>query len=335
MAEQLLAGVRLPANWVSVVGALEGLLAAAGKGPLSPDPELPEGTYLMGVTGHAFHLAMDMMATPEGPSQFNFHQIFPQWERLQAWFHRAGAYPSQEDPAPAREEAWRRIVQSIDRGWPAICYDFGDQVEYGLITGYREEGGRRQLRGLQHAVGEVDWFDLDQLPHPDHPWSRLDVITLVAVEPGFDHDSAELASIRFAVDHAWWPASRDQWVSYGLKAYDVWAGSLMMPSQPPEARPSHAYCAQVARAARQAAAVYLRSLASRRTGDLAQRLAAAADGYGEVAAQLDQLCGLMPWPEGADLGEPATRKAIIDGLRLARRKEEGALSHLERALRAW
>lgn len=329
--------MELPANWTTVVGALEGLLRAADKLPLHPD--VPDGLYLMGVTGHAFHLSVDMQVSAEGPAEFSFHQILPLWEGTRAWFHVVMARAADPERLPgAREEAWRRIAAGLERGWPAIAYDFGGHAEYGLITGVRTADGERQLRGVQHGApggAPVDWFSLGRLPDPEHPWSKLEVITLVAAEPGMNHDAAELTAVRWAVDHAYSPPSRDMWVSHGLGAYDMWVGNLQMPAHVAEAAQGHAYCAQVYWRARQAAAEWLRAVAGTKPAALAGALAGAGAAYAAAAEGLAAVAQAIPWPAGADLADKAVRSAASDGLRLARRQEERAVGLLERALRHW
>src|SRR5690606_39442172 len=81
----LLQDVAMMEHRVTLVGALGGLLAHAGR-RLEP-------AYLMGVTGHAFRLTLDLVISPSAPHELNFHEVFPLWERLGAWFKRVAARP--------------------------------------------------------------------------------------------------------------------------------------------------------------------------------------------------------------------------------------------------
>lgn len=324
----MLAGLELPANWTSLVACLEGLLAAARR------RRAPEGLtasqWLMGVSGCAFRLCIDAMLTPEGPAEFNFHELFPLVEPatglyLQHLRVQAGAAGLEE----ARAEAWRRIAASLDRGWPAILYEAAGVAEFGLVVGM---GPPRQLYALtlRHRQ-DPQAFDLDQTPAPDRPWSRLELVTAVAVEePAVGSREAAVRAVRWAVDHAYAPSSRDGWFHYGLKAWDLWRGHLAMPVQRPEAAVNHGYHAQVVRHARLDAAAFC-AWGAQQLGAPALREAAAA--YQEVAAALDGFLSLIPYPQGADLGDAALRRAAQDHLLAARKAEERAVACLEMALR--
>lgn len=322
-----LGGVTLPANWTSIVGALEGVLAAVGKLPVAP-AGLTDAQYLMGVTGHAFTITVDAMVTAAGPDSFRPHQQFPLWEQLRVWFRHLYCHGSAADLAGARAEARERVVACVDRGCPAIFYGVAGTAGFGLITGY--EGDGQRLLGLspqdRHAP---QWFDLSAVPAA--PWSKLEVLTLVSHEPGAaDPRRAALAALRFAVDHGWAPPSRDGWEYYGLKAYGAWRTSLMMPQHPPEAARGHAYTAEVTWHARRDAAAFCRYLAS---AFLLEPAAAAAEAYDQVVAALGEIRVLIPFPHGADLADRDLRRQAQEWVLRAQRAEERALGHLENAIR--
>lgn len=320
---KVLEGVRLRTHKVSLAGALGGLLASAGR-------DLPQ-PYLMGATGHAFRLTLDVVLSPGSPTELNFHDLFPYWENLGAWFKRTAARPADPDFAAVRQEALERIKGSIDRGCPAIAYDLLELPEYGLVVGY--EGDR--LACLTIASPEVpQWMDAATWPPEAHrAYTRADVIELLDVAPEFDRRKAEVASLRFAVEHFWEPPSRDMWLQHGLKAWEFWVAVLKssLPLHGSDPGLGHSYNLLVLQQARRDAAAYLSELAARYPE--ARSLTQAAAHYVRVAELLEKACGVLPFP-GAAIAQAETRKALEDLLRQATAAERQGIDEIERSLRA-
>lgn len=319
-----LEGVQFRRHWVTLVGALGGLLAAAGR-------DLPQ-TYLMGVTGHAFRLTLDLVISPSAPMELNFHEVFPLWENLGVWFRRVAARPGEGGFAETRDEVLARIRQSVDRGWPAIAYDLLNLPEYGLVVGYDE--GRLACLTLNNEAGP-EWMAVEGWPSAEHrSFTRAEAITLLDLAPKYDRRQAEVASLRFAVEHFWAPPSRDQWLQHGKRAYEFWAATLASPLPLHGEAPGvgHSYNLSVLAHARRDAAAYLAELAGRYPE--APALSDAAAAYGETVAALEEGTRLLPFPGGAVLGDPAARRALAECLRLAMAAEKRGVEAMERAMRA-
>jgi hypothetical protein len=320
---KVLAGVRFRPHRVSLAGALGGLLEAAGR-------DLPQ-TYLVGATGHAFRLTLDVVISPGSPTELNFHDLFPLWENLGAWFKRTTARLDDPDFGDTRAECLSRVREAIDRGLPAMLFDVLQMPEYGLVVGY--EGDRLACLTIDNP--EVPrWMEAAEWPPEAHrAFTRADVIELLDLAPSFDRRRAEVASLRFAVQHFWEPPSRDMWLQHGLKAWEFWIGVLRssLPLHGPEPGLGHSYNLVVLHRARRDAAAYLSELAAK-YGE-APSLQAAADRYGEVATLLAEATRALPFP-GQNLAQAETRKALEELLRRAMAAERQGVEEIERSLRA-
>lgn len=321
---KLLTGVRFRRHWVSLGGALGGLLAAAGR-------DLPQH-YVMGASGHAFRLTLDLVVSPSAPVDLNFHDVLPLWENLGAWFKRVAARPVDANYEAVRAEVLARYRESIDAGRPVIAYDLLKLPEYGLIVGYDDD----RLACLTLNNDEIpEWMETASWPPAEHQqFTRAEAITLLGLEPDFDRRKAEVASLRFAVEHFWAPASRDMFLQYGLKAYEFWIAALASPLPLHGNDPGlgHSYNLTVLHRARRDAAAYLAELAAKYPE--APSLQGAAARYAEVAAVLEEALGLLPFPAQGLLADPDTRKGVADRLRKAMAAERSGIDEIERSLRS-
>jgi hypothetical protein len=319
-----LTGVQLRRHWVSLAGAVGGLLAHAGRDLTQP--------YLMGTTGHAFRLTLDVVISPSSPVELNFHDLLPLYENLGAWFKRIAARPSDPSFATTRAEALARIRLEIDAGRPVIAYDLLELPEYGLVVGYDQE----RLACLTLNNPETpEWLAVADWPPAAHSqFTRAEVITLLDLAPTFNRRTAEVASLRFAVDHFWASPARDLWLHHGKKAYEFWIAVLSssLPLHGVDPGMGHSYNLTVLHRARRDAALYLTELAERYPE--APTLRDAAVHYGDLVTVLAQALELLPFP-GTDLGPtPAARKPLLDLMRQAVALEGAGIDAIERALRA-
>lgn len=320
---KVLEGVRLRRHDLSLGGALGALLAAAGR-------DLPQ-TYVMGASGHAFRLTLDLVVSPSAPYELNFHDVFPLWENLGAWFKRTGARPV--DFPGVKAEVLQRLRASIDRGMPAISYDLMDLPEYGLVVGYDDDG---RLACLTLAnPDEPQWMATEGWPSAEHAqWTRAEAIELLDRAPDFDRRRAEVASLRFAVDHFWAPASRDMWLQHGKGAYEFWISVLTSPLPLHGAQPGlgHSYNLLLLCGARRDAAAYLSELAAKYPETPA--LQRAAQRYGDAAGALGDAMAILPFPGTEGLSTSEQKQALAVCLRRALAAEQQGVDEIERAFRA-
>jgi len=318
----LLNDVALMEHRVTLAGAMGGLLAHSGR--------RLELTCLMGVTGHAFRLTLDLVFSPSSPTELNFHEVIPMWERLGCWFKRVAARHDDPGYAEVRAEVIERVARSVEGGRPAVVYDLLGSEEYGLVVGV---DGDRWACLTQESPSVPQWMEVAAWPPAEHAaFTRAEVITLLDLAPDFDRRTAEVASLRFAVDHFWAPPSRDMWLQHGRQAYQLWRTTLAttgLPLHGPEPGRGHSYNLAVLHAARSDAAAYLQQMAERYPE--ASSLSRAAKAYRRVAEALSEAVSLVPYP-GTDLAE--RRTAVAACLDRAVAAETEGVEAIERALRA-
>jgi hypothetical protein len=313
---KLLPGIRFRRHDVSLGGALGALLAAAGR-------DLPQ-SYILGASGLAFRLTLDLVFSPGAPFEINFHEQFPLWENLGAWFRRS----------TDRDESLGRIRESIDRGLPAIAFDLMEIPEYGLVVGY---DGERLACLTMASAGETEpaWMAEGDWPPAAHGnWTRPEAIALLDLAPAFERRRAEVASLRFAIEHFWAPAGRDMWLQHGKGAYEFWISTLSSSLPLHGAQPGlgHSYNLLVLAAARREATAYLTDLAARYPE--APPLAAAARRYAEVASALSEAMAVLPFPGRNGIETKEERTALAACLRRALGAEHQAIDEIERSMRA-
>lgn len=314
--------MQMQRHWFSLGGALAGALEAAGR----PLP-LP---YLMGVSGLAFRLTLDLPATPHGVHEFGYYEMSPLWEHLRVWFQRTSARREDAHFAEAHKQALERIERGAQAGKPSLVFDLLHLPEWGLVVDAR--GG--QVAGLTlDNLEEPRWQEWTEVPSPRHEWARLDVLTLLDAAPDFDRRAAEAASVRFALEHAWAPEAPDGWVRHGLRAYDFWAGMLASPLPMHGTNPGlgHSFNLALLKRCRTDAAAYLGELAQRYPE--APSLMRAAEVYGEVATLVGEAAEAYPFPGRESLEDRVLRERLAALLRNARSREQAGLDHLEQSLR--
>ncbi len=308
---------------LSLLVALDGALRAAGR-----DLDLP---YLSGASGHAFRLTLDVLFSPGSPFELNFHEQIPLWENLGAWFKRRSI--RQDDPAyiAGRAEIVQWVDQALDRGRPVIAFDLAGLPEYGLVLSAGPGGWAcLTLTNREQPV----WIGSDSWPPAGRTgFGRADAIVLLDISPQFDRRRADVASLRFAVEHFWAPPARDLWQHHGLKAYEFWIATLAsnLPLHGPEAEMGHSFNLMLLARVRRDAADYLHTLAA--AYPEAPSLVQAAANYATVAQSLEAGLTAAPFP-GAGLTAPATRQAIASALRQALAAERQGVDLIERALRS-
>jgi len=317
-------GVQMRPHRVSLGGALGGMLAAAGR-------DLPQ-PYLMGVTGLAFRLTLDLVVSPGSPWELNFHEALPLWENLGVWFKRVCSRPDRPEYAAVRMEALRVIRTAIDQGRPAIAFDLLEVPEYGLVVAYDENRLACLVMGSEASPA---WMDSAAWPPEAHrAYTRAEAIAVLDVAPSYDARRAEVASLRFAVEHFWSPPSRDQWLQNGSAAFQYWVALLGAPGALHGGDPGlgHSYNLLLLQRARRDAAAYVGELAAKYRA--VRSLQTAAAEYAEVAAALAEATEILPFP-GANLGlATGLRAALADCLRKAWAAERRGVDALELALRA-
>jgi len=308
---------------LSLLVSLDGALRWAGR-------EL-DLAYLSGASGLAFRLTLDVLFSPGSPFELNFHQQIPLWENLGAWFKRRSIRQDDLGYTEGRAEIVEWVNQTLKRGRPVICFDLADLPEYGLVVSHDlDRWACLTLTSRQAPI----WLQTTAWPPAGRTgFGRADAIALLDLAPAFDRRRADVASLRFAIEHFWAPPARDLWLHHGLKAYEFWIATLAsnLPLHGPEAEIGHSFNLMLLARVRRDAALYLSDLAVEYTE--APSLVAAAADYSRVADSLEGALACVPFP-GVGLARSETRQAVAAALRQALAFERCGIDQIERALRS-
>jgi hypothetical protein len=323
MTRKLLAGAEVVSNWTGIAGALHGTLRYLGR-----DVDQP---YVMGVSGHAFRLAI--AHSPSGiPSPishlcFDYQRATALYAGLGFTWDWIGARPEDPDYPRIRERALQQIRRSIDKGRPAAVYGL-HLAEFGIVNGYDDRANILFVSSsLSPQYGGT--LPLAQWPAPGQPaW----IAAILPVKPRTVLDAdAGRAAVSFAVAYARAgdPGGPPE-AAHGLAAYDRWIECYGGPERLDPF--GNARCIQVLQAARRDAASYLRAIAPRYSNAARPLLEQAAGEYDAEALALSRLSTLFPYPSGGDPTARGMLMAAAASLRQAAANELTAVERLEDAL---
>lgn len=309
-------------HWVSMVGALAGVLRALGS-TLS-------AAEIDALSGHAFRFAVAPAVTDEGemdaggPDRFATETALPLYASL-GWSFVAIEMPA-GDP---RYDATRTMILNAARsathaGHPVILYGL-HVPRFGIVRAVEGEALVAST-AVSAQVGER--LPLSQWPPPGPP---LPLRAFLPERRG--RETRALAELlRFAVTYARNGDSPGAvgvaGAATGFAAYERWI--TLLESDAAISPGGHAYCLHALQQARAEAAAFLRNAA---TGTpIAPPLAAAAAAYEAETLALAQLITLFPYPNGGDIGSPGARRIAALYARRAYAAERDAIAHLATAL---
>jgi hypothetical protein len=193
MTRKLLAGAEYIDNWTSVAGALTGALRFLG------DPATV--SWVMGVSGHAFRLALpvgpDGVALPGAETALDLRRAAGLYRNLGRKVEIIHAAAGARDERKHRDEAVKRVRRSIDRGIPAIVYDL-HLPKFGLVIGYDDAANTWQVRTVLTAA-YAGTLPLSRWPVPE----RREPVIAVLLDGNVrvDPRRAVFDALRFAVDY--------------------------------------------------------------------------------------------------------------------------------------
>lgn len=220
------------------------------------------------------------------------------------------------------EDARRAIVESIDRGMPALYMN----GEFNLIVGH-VDGGKRWI--CQPYAGGAGYKRMERLEGFLGPAWWVNVLHDDKEAP--PRRQALLDSIRAAVRLARTP-SFEEGSFNGFAAYEAWAEDLDSPPEEPNLH-ANAYVYSILLSSRAAAGEYLRAVAGEFDGGAAGRLTAAGGRYDRVARRMldGRACVAQPWKES---WTPENRAIQADIMRQNLADERVAIGELEQFLAA-
>ena len=318
MGRKLLPNVAVSATWTTFVGALEGVLRALGE---------PRSTHeLMGLTGHAFRIALTeedgVVAAGPAARAVDFRRVLPLYRNVGRMLELLTSAPADRNHEKHRREALKRIRKSIDRGTPAIAYDI-HIPEFGIIYGYDDRARTLAVSSLMSgqygvALAESRW----PVPERAAPLILFLVGKRVRAEPV----RACRDALRFALEYAARGDPGDPTRAvHGLAAFSTWREALEQhrPIEPA----GNARTIQTVQSARRDAARFLRDTASV-VPTAAADLNEAAAAYDAVALALSRMATLFPYPTGGEVDSRGARMAAAAALREAEAQERQAVTLL-------
>lgn len=314
---------RFTCSWMSYVGALQGVLSAAG---------MTEFDYaqLMGLTGFAYHFNLHETLCVSSVTVYDW-----MWEHQQA-VERLGILAEQyvvHPGSPLYDAAARRgvvrIKEAVDRGVGAVVWGI-NTGEFGVAYGYDEEDGVLLCDGvggveaskpvLYENLGRT--FEGAPILYYQIPLEKVEV----------DRGQMFRASLEAYVRMMESPTQYDPAYRRGMAAYDQWARAVLRDDC---SQWGMRYNTVVYADAKACGASYMRYLAENWKG--VDNLPAIADAFQRVYEQFDAILKVIGQPMDAPqkLFEPVAPEAIraCEPLILeARSREEAALALVKRAL---
>lgn len=323
----------------SVIGALSAALAASGED--APYEEL------MGLSGAAFRIQMHeprwCPSAPHANCGFPCQRVL-----LDALGYELVQLPLGGHDPGALERARRAVMESIDRGVPALY----SSEEESLVVGYDHEGRRLLLRRygareegyspwwLERPAGSAAQSYPESFVH-DRPLLGLGVLRPKQSRP--DRLLARRRSLELAVELA----RTDRYGAYrsGFAAYRFWIEGLREPAHFADPRErehrmaANAHCFYSLCDARRAAGRYLHRIAGPLGGAAESPLERAGALYEEIAERvLRQECvtrvAPMPWMLPHDEWSQPQRDDEAELLERAMTLEREALAEIQAALGA-
>ncbi|MUK88562.1 hypothetical protein GMD78_09185 [Ornithinibacillus sp. L9] len=309
-------------TWTSAAGAIHGAISYHEDNELSL-------IDVMGLTGHAFRINIDPIeVNVAGPTSFPGGYIL---RRNLCNLGYISCLADSETPVlPERLAKTIALIQdSVDRGFPAICFDLFIP-EFGLIYGYDDEKQEFYAKdSSQEGVVSYEKFaDVKGV---------LFATTISEKLPHSKYEKLRMA-LDMIVDHTrgneWKHIFKDKY-KIGLSGYDAWIHVMEKRKADPT---GNAFNVAVVSDAREFATKFLQELTLKWDGEnvversVRELAGEAANHYAEVAKSLVEMRTLFPFPQGGNAQDSGIADQAIRLLRRAQEAEEQGVKLLERLL---
>jgi RNA polymerase sigma-70 factor (ECF subfamily) len=303
-------------------------------------------SYLMGIDGYAFRLAVDEQIS-------GYHSHVLDWDRVWEVPKRAGYEVrgigatlynpdwkvSPEEFEAKKEEAWEQVRRVIDRGVPVIVWqpmtvqqkEEGLQAyEFGIIYGYDTSTQEYLIKhpwagefavpykGIGHT-DPVNWFQ----------------VTWFEKKTPVDPKELERHGLTFAVEHARRTPPNDA-IGWGLGGYEMWRRALETGRIGPDGGGDMATMVQECR---RHAVAFLDEIGDHFGSGAHVHLDRARSLYQTVVDAWEAYLKVFPnpWtsspPSRGDVGNPEDRHRGLSALNRAYEAERKAVEEIEAALR--
>jgi len=314
-------------------------------------------SYLMGIDGYAFRLAVDAQIS-------GYHSHVMDWDKVWEVSKRAGyevhgvsatlkswkhANVSPEEFEAKKEEAWEKARAVIDRGIPVVVWspmtvqqteEGFKAYEYGIVYGYDERTGEYLIKHPYYP-GEFS-VPYNSIGHTD-PVNWLNLVWFEK-QRSVDPKDLELEALKFAVEHARrTPPEPDPSGVYtgargwGLGGYEIWIKALEGETIGPDGGGD---MATMVRECRGHAVAFLGEIAEHFGPGAQVHLDQARDLYQTVVDAWDEYLKVFPspWrksssPSPGNVENPQDRDRALSALVKAHEAEQKAVAEVEETLR--
>jgi len=317
MGRKVLENVRMGDCWTMYIGAVDGVLRAAGW--------WSDETYLlMGMTGMAFHFIMHKAACPSSVT------VYPWDQEHLTMLDRIGVYSeifcgdaTMNTFELMQREAIERIKASIDRGMGVVVWAPSPVLEFGIVNGYDDEDGVFFIdSGIPGQVNDpLLYTNLGKSEVPLLFWQ----IFKGKVEA--NREKVFRDSLKYGIGE--WNKVFHMNPDYasGRKAYDNLIGTLERGDYGPFGL---CYNMAVYADAKDCLARYLGYVAAESPG--LKGLGRAASLYREVAADFKRIAELVPFRGGQSQADGAVVPEVTRLVKAARPLEEEAMAVIEKVI---
>ena len=286
--------------------------------------------YIQGISGIAFRIAGICPCAPTiDPA------IVPTLKLLGYEYEHLPLSGDGLDPDKEIHKLVARVKDEIRAGRPVLVWHAFTNAEWDLVYGFDEESkqflGRGSYAGNDEEYASADETRAAKCGHICDPQGAI----IIGEKTGeFDARKADLAALRWAVDHAHSKRGADQldkdeWVLLeGLMAYDRWINDFKDPEKTRENGDS--YCYGIYKSTHRAASEFLKEIAPKYP-EIFEHLKMAAEHFKAEADTLDSGADLLWWdaPKGPD----AERNLkAVNLLSKARESYASGIMEIEKAL---
>jgi len=259
--------------------------------------------YIQGISGIAFQIAGICPCAPTSGSAIGPEKL------LKLLGYEYEHLPLSGDGLDSEKEVHKlvaRVKDEIRSGSPVLVWHAFTNAEWDVVCGFDEEKKEFLGRG-SYAGNDKEYASADEIRTSTCGYicDPLGAIVVGEKTGEYDPRKAELAALRWAVDHAYSKRGEDQlggdkWVFLeGLMAYDRWINDFKNPEKKREAGDS--YCYGIFKSTHRAAYDFLMEIAPDYP-EAAEHLRKAGKHFKAEADMLDSGADLLWWdaPQGPD-----------------------------------
>lgn len=304
--------------WISHLGCVKGCLDYLGDN-LSK-------AWVVGASGHGFIINIHTVVCPSGPTAWRKERFLRLIDNLGCSSYTMVGHKSEAAFREKQKQTWDLVKMSIDAGLPCFGWEL-DIPEYYVINGYDDIGYHFSGPACHDGKGPKPWQELGT--------TDIGLIEVYLVRKGDPSDDRVVVqeALTFALEFSNSPGA---WIfpdyRTGLDGFDVWISALQ---QNKVHGHGMAYNAAVWHECRALAADFLLEARDRIGGSGVPFFDEAAKLYSGIAAELEVIAELFPFPPAEEhIKDENRRNKAIAALKRAQQLEEQGLKSLVKIIEA-